>query len=190
MPLRDVLASRPKILFVGINPGLRSEAVGHHFAGPGNPFWRLLHAAHLVPEPLTYSDDRRLVEFGMAMTNLCPRATRSASELARDELEAGRRALDRKIRRLRPQLVVFVGVTLYRQFFGKSRLGAPGPGLKPDRIHGARVFVLPNPSGLNASFPGFADKLRWFKRLRAAVARTGNDPRLARRSGPAVLFNA
>ena len=189
MPLRDVLASRPKILFVGINPGLRSEAVGHHFAGPGNPFWRLLHAAHLVPEPLTYAEDRRLAEFGMAMTNLCPRATRSASELGRDELEDGRRALDRKIRRLRPELVVFVGITLYRAFLGRSRLGTAGPGLKPDRIHGARVFVLPNPSGLNASFPGFADKLRWFKRLRAAVARTGKDQRFARRSGPAVLFN-
>src|SRR5256885_13153122 len=102
MPLRDVLASRPKILFVGINPGLRSEAVGHHFAGPGNPFWRLLHAAHLVPEPLTYADDRRLVEFGMAMTNLCPRATRSASELGRDEIEAGRRADEPTTRQMPP----------------------------------------------------------------------------------------
>ena len=170
MPLHDVLTSRPKILFVGINPGLRSEALGHHFAGPGNPFWRLLHAAHLVPEPLTYAEDGRLPEFGMAMTNLCPRATRSASELGRDELEDGRRALDRKIGRLRPELVVFVGLTLYRAFFGKSRIGTPGPGLKPDRIHGARVFVLPNPSGLNASFPGFADKLRWFKRLRTSLS--------------------
>src|SRR3989442_7042306 len=136
MPLRDLLISRPKILFVGINPGLRSEALGHHFAGPGNPFWRLLHAAHLVPEPLTYAEDGRLPEFGMAMTNLCPRATRSASELGRDELEDGRRVLDRKIGRLRPELVVFVGLTLYRAFFGKSRIGTPGPGLKPDRIHG------------------------------------------------------
>jgi double-stranded uracil-DNA glycosylase len=171
MPLRDVLTSRPKILFVGINPSLRSEAVGHHFAGPGNPFWRLLRAAHLIPEELTYAEDRRLAEYQMAMTNLCSRATRSASELRQDEFENGKRALERKIRRLRPELVAFVGVTLYRRFFGRMRLGNPGPGLKPDQIHGAQVFVLPNPSGLNASFPSFASKLRWFKRLRMAVGR-------------------
>jgi TDG/mug DNA glycosylase family protein len=169
MSLRDVLTPRPRILFVGINPSLRSEAVGHHYAGPGNPFWRLLHAARLVPEPLTYAEDRKLAEFGLALTNLCPRATRSAAELEPEEFERGRQALERKIRRLRPELVVFVGVTLYRKFFGRSRLGEPGPGRKPDRIHGARVFVLPNPSGLNASFPSFAAKLQWFERLREEV---------------------
>ena len=169
MPLRDVLIDRPRVLFVGINPGLRSEALGHHFSGPGNPFWRLLHAAGLVPEPLTWAEDRRLAGFGLALTNLCARATRSAAELEREELAAGRRILERKIRRLRPELVAFVGITLYAQFFGAARRGKPGPGLKPDLIHGARVFVLPNPSGLNASFPGFASKLRWFKRLRRAL---------------------
>src|SRR5438105_9252606 len=99
MPLHDVLTSRPKILFVGINPGLRSEALGHHFAGPGNPFWRLLRAADLIPEPITWAEDARLADVGMAMTNLCPRATRSASELGRQEFEAGRRVLKTKIRR-------------------------------------------------------------------------------------------
>jgi TDG/mug DNA glycosylase family protein len=169
MPLRDVLTRRPRILFVGINPGLRSEALGHHFAGPGNPFWRLLHAADLVPEPLTFAEDRRLAEFGLALTNLCPRATRSADELEREEFDEGKRVLERKIRRLKPDLVAFVGVTLYARFFGRARSGEPGPGLKPDRIDGARVFVLPNPSGLNASFPGFDSKLLWFKRLREAL---------------------
>ncbi len=76
--------------------------------------------------------------------------------------------LEKKIRRLQPELVAFVGVTLYARFFGSPRRGKPGPGLKPDLIHGARVFVLPNPSGLNASFPGFDAKLRWFRRLRNA----------------------
>ena len=173
MPLHDVLTSRPKILFVGINPSLRSEAVGHHFAGPGNPFWRLLRASNLISEPLTYAEDGRLAEFGMAITNLCPRATRSASELRREEFEVGRRGLDRKIRRLRPRVLAFVGVTLYRRVFAKARLGKPGAGLKPDKIHGALVFVLPNPSGLNASFPSFAAKLRWFKRLRAEAVTPG-----------------
>ena len=87
--------------------------------------------------------------------------------LKREEFEVGRRALDTKIRRLRPRVLAFVGVTLYRRVFAKARLGKPGAGLKPDKIHGALVFVLPNPSGLNASFPSFAAKLRWFKRLRA-----------------------
>lgn len=165
MPLRDILVPHPRVLFVGINPGLRSEALGHHFAGPGNPFWKLLFAARLVPEPLTFEEERRLADFGLALTNLCPRATRAASELTRAELSAGRRSLDRKIGRLRPELVALVGITLYAQVLGKGRLGGAGPGLKPDEIHGARVFVLPNPSGLNASYPTFAAKLTWFRKL-------------------------
>jgi TDG/mug DNA glycosylase family protein len=154
-------------MFVGINPSLRSAAVGHHFAGPGNPFWRLLHAAGLTPVALSYEEDRRLIEFGMALTNLCPRPSREASELTAAELEAGRRALLRKIRRVHPRLVAFVGVTIYRLMFPASR--SKGPGLKPETIDGARVFVLPNPSGRNAAFPGFEDKLLWFRALRAML---------------------
>jgi TDG/mug DNA glycosylase family protein len=165
--LKDVLPARPRLLLVGINPSLRSWAVGHHFAGPGNPFWRLLHEAALVPEPLTYEQDRRLASFGIALTNLCPRATRSAAELRPEELEAGRVALARKIARLRPRVVAFVGVSLYQSYFRLPRSG--GPGAKPERIAGAPVFVVPNPSGLNASFPGFADKLVWYQRLRAFI---------------------
>ncbi|MGH7935366.1 MAG: mismatch-specific DNA-glycosylase, partial [Candidatus Binataceae bacterium] len=85
-PLRDILTPHPRVLLVGINPSLRSEQVGHHFASPGNPFWRLLHAARIIPEPLTCEEDHRLTEFGLALTNLCPRATRAASELRTDEL--------------------------------------------------------------------------------------------------------
>jgi double-stranded uracil-DNA glycosylase len=167
------------VLFVGINPSLRSEAVGHHFAGPGNPFWRLLYAARLIPVELTHTEDRRLLEFGLGLTNLCPRATRAAAELSREEIERGKRRLIAKIRRLQPEVVAFVGVTIYREFFGKapSRSSAPsatdaanaGAGAKTELIHGARVFVLPNPSGLNASFPGFRHKLTWFERLREFI---------------------
>jgi len=163
--LRDVLVREPRVLFVGINPSLRSEAVGHHFAGRGNPFWRLLYAARLVPVPLTCEDDGRLAEFGLALTNVCPRATRAASELTSEEIDAGLAALERKIRRLRPRVVAFVGVSIYRRFFRHARSG--GAGEKPERIAGARVFVLPNPSGFNAAYPGFRDKLVWFERLRA-----------------------
>jgi TDG/mug DNA glycosylase family protein len=162
--LRDILKPRPRILFVGINPSLRSEQLGHHFASPGNPFWRLLHEARLVPEYLKSADDRRLVEFDLALTNLCSRATRAAAELSTTEMIAGQRALARKIRRVRPRVVAFVGVSIYRRFFSVAQGAGAGP--KEEEIFGARVFVLPNPSGLNASYPGFRDKLIWFERLR------------------------
>lgn len=162
--LADILIPRPRILFVGINPSVRSEQLGHHFGSPANPFWRLLHAAGLVPIELRCEDDRRLAEFGLALTNLCPRATRAASELTRAEMDRGRDALDAKIERITPEVVAFVGITIYRHFFGRGADG--GAGAKPREIHGARVYVLPNPSGLNAAFPGFKDKLVWFERLR------------------------
>lgn len=164
--LRDRIGPSPRILLVGINPSLRSAAVGHHFAGRGNPFWRLLHAARLVPEPLGPDDDERVIEHGLGLTNLCPRPTRAAAELSSEEMEAGRRALLRKVARVRPGVVCLVGVTLYRQVFPRPA-GGPGPGPKPERIAHAPVFVVPNPSGLNASFPGFASKLEWFAALRA-----------------------
>jgi double-stranded uracil-DNA glycosylase len=162
--LRDILKPRPRILFVGINPSIRSEQIGHHFASPGNPFWRLLHAAQLTPEQLKFEDDARLVEFDLALTSLCPRATRTAAELTTAEIVAGRRRLARTIRRVQPRVVAFVGVSIYRGFFRVMQ--GEGAGLKEERISGARVFVLPNPSGLNASYPGFKHKLIWFKRLR------------------------
>jgi len=154
---------RPRILFVGINPSLRSAELGHHFAGPGNPFWRLLHAARLVPEPLDFTGDVRLPALGLALTNIVPRATRSAAEIRPAEYAAGRRALARKIRRVRPRVVAFVGVTAYRNFTGPAATGGAGP--KPERLGDARVFVVPNPSGLNATYPGFRDKLLWYRRL-------------------------
>jgi TDG/mug DNA glycosylase family protein len=162
--LRDVLCDRPRILFVGINPSLTSARVGHHFAGRGNPFWRLLHAARLVPEAIDASADHRLAEWGLALTNLVPRATRAASEITTDELRRGCRELRRKIARVRPAIVAFVGLTIYQQCLGREAV--PGPGAKPHDLAGARVFVLPNPSGLNAAFPGFKDKLVWYDALR------------------------
>jgi TDG/mug DNA glycosylase family protein len=161
------LCPRPRILFVGINPSLTSAEAGHHFAGPGNPFWRLLYAARLVPEALTYVDDMKLPTWKLALTNIVPRATRAASELTPAELRAGRAHLARLITRLQPEVVAFVGVTVYRAFFGPQVSVGAGP--KPERIGDARVFVLPNPSGLNAAYPGFADKLVWFRRLERFV---------------------
>jgi TDG/mug DNA glycosylase family protein len=175
--LHDVLCEHPRLLLVGINPGRRSGMLGHHFAGNGNPFWRLLHASGLTPEPLTAETDTRLAEFSIALTNLCPRPTRAAAELTGDEIARGRTALIRKCRLLEPRVVALVGVTLYAQIFGQRTGG--GPGAKAERLGGAPVFVVPNPSGLNASFPGFAHKLIWYVRLRAFV-----DEALAIRSSP------
>ena len=166
-PLRDVAQPGLRVLFVGINPSLASAAAGHHFAGPGNPFWRLLYAAGLTPVLLRPQDDVRLVEFGLGITNLCARATRSAAELSRDEQERGAGELRTKIAALAPRWVALVGLSLYPVVFpgGAER----GPGAKRVRIAGARVYVLPNPSGLNASYPGFAHKLVWFERLRRVM---------------------
>jgi TDG/mug DNA glycosylase family protein len=166
--LRDVVVERPRLLLVGINPGLRSGALGHHFAGRGNPFWRLLYASRLTPILIDAADNQRLGGFGIALTNLCPRTTRTAAELTRAEIDRGRVTLARKIARWRPDVVAFVGVTLYAMYFRRTSGGGAGP--KPEMIAGARVFVVPNPSGLNASYPGFAHKLVWFKKLRAFLA--------------------
>lgn len=175
-----VTPDSPRLLLVGINPGLRSWALGHHFAGNGNPFWRLLYASRLVPEPLAYVDAARLATFGIALTNLCPRQTRAAAELKAPEIDRGRRVLAAKIRRWKPAVVAFVGVSLYQTYFRHPSSG--GPGEKTDLIAGARVFVVPNPSGLNASFPGFEDKLVWFTALRKFVDRVAPHPE-ARASG-------
>ena len=168
---RDVIVERPEILFVGINPGLVSGKTGHHFAG-GNEFWKLLHAAGLTPELLASEDDHRLSEWQLALVNLVPRPTKVASELKRAELLAGRKALVAKVTAIQPRIVALVGVTLYPVVFAREDRKQPkpelppGPGPKPQRIAGAHVFVLPNPSGLNASFPTFEAKLPWFAALR------------------------
>jgi double-stranded uracil-DNA glycosylase len=166
---RDILTARPpEILFVGINPGTTSGTVGHHFAGPGNPFWKLLFAAGLTPRPLTAADDQELATFGHALVNLCTRTTKTAAELTRAELARGRTRLLSIIEAHRPRVVALVGITLYPIVVGGSAAKAsPGPGPKPERLSGARLFVVPNPSGLNATFPTFAAKLQWFVALRA-----------------------
>jgi double-stranded uracil-DNA glycosylase len=158
------------VLFVGINPGMRSAAVGHHFAGPSNRFWKLLHESGLVPEPVTWSDDDRLLAWGFGITNLVARATPGIGDLPASELLAGRRALEAKVRRHRPAIAALVGVTIYRALF--PDVAGAGPvalGEAPATLAGARVFVLPNPSGRNANY-SYAEMLDAFRRLREAVS--------------------
>jgi len=178
MRLPARLGPKPRILFVGINPSLTSARVGHHFAGSGNPFYRLLHAAGFVPEPLTFVDDVRLPDFGLGLTNIAERATREASELTPADYARGRKRLARLIATVQPSVVAFVGGTAYRQFFGPS--ASPGPGAKPERIGAAAVFVVPNPSGRNAAYPGFQDKLVWYRRLERWATTRARRPGRAR----------
>ena len=152
------------MLLVGINPGIRSSQCGHHFAGPSNRFWKLLYESRLVPEPIGCEDDDRLHEWGFGITNLVPRPTPGIDTLRAEEYVAGAKVLRRKIRRVNPEVVAFIGVTLFRSVFGR-RPGLPvALGLQAERLEGARVFVLPNPSGRNANF-SYEEMLTAFRRL-------------------------
>jgi TDG/mug DNA glycosylase family protein len=167
MPLRDRVKPPVRLLLVGINPGIRSEAIGHHFAGYSNTFWKLLFESGLVPERIGPEDDGRLPEWGLGVTNLVPRCTPGIDTLTREEYVAGERVLRRKVRRWKPTIVAFVGVTLYRAVFGVRGATAITCGLQRERFEGARVFVLPNPSGRNAHF-SYAQMLAAFRALARA----------------------
>src|SRR5437762_6227557 len=130
MPLRDRVRPPLNVLFVGINPGIRSAQIGHHFAGYSNRFWKLLYDARLVPESIGTEDDVRLPEWGFGITNLIPRATPGIDTLRPDEYVAGTRTLRRKIRRWRPEVVAFVGVTVYRVVFARRSAESVGLGLQ------------------------------------------------------------
>ena len=161
----DVVAPRLRVLFVGINPSLYSGAVGHHFARPGNRFWRALAASGFTERVLSPSEERRLLDGGVGITNLVARATASAHELLPDELRQGARRLERKVRRLEPAVVAFLGLVAYRTAFDRPQTGV-GP--RDERFAGALAWVLPNPSGLNAHHQ-LEDLARAFRRLREAA---------------------
>ena len=163
--LRDSVRPPVRVLFVGINPGIRSAAIGHHFAGYSNRFWKLLHDSRLVPEPIRTEDDVRLPEWGLGITNLVPRATPGIDTLRAEEYAAGLRALVKKVRRWRPEVVALVGVTLYREVFGHRPARKMQCGLQDETLEGVPVFVLPNPSGRNANY-SYAEMLAAFRQLR------------------------
>ena len=164
--LRDRIRLGVRVLFVGINPGVRSAATGHHFAGYSNRFWKLLYESGLIPESIGTEDDGRLPEWGFGITNLVPRATPGIDSLRRDEYVAGLRVLRRKARRWKPRMVAFVGVTLYRWVFARPASVPVALGLQAERFEGARVFVLPNPSGRNANF-SYTEMLSAYRALAA-----------------------
>jgi len=164
--LPDVLADGLSVVFCGINPGLWSAATGHHFARPGNRFWPALHASGFTPRLLTPEEQWTLLDLGLGLTNVVPRASARADELTPAELEAGGRALEAKVRRHRPAWLAVLGVTAYRAAFC-DRSAQVGP--QERAIGESRIWVLPNPSGLNAHWTpaALAEELG---RLRRAAA--------------------
>jgi len=156
------------ILFVGINPGFRSAATGHHFAGHSNRFWKLLHESRLVSEPLTHQDDWRLPDWGLGLTNIIQRPSAGVNTLKPQEYIAGKRRLVAAVTRYRPHTVALLGVTIYRTLFSEYRTGRISLGLQNETLASRPVFVLPNPSGRNAHY-SYRTMLAAFRALRDAT---------------------
>ncbi|MFE7328756.1 G/U mismatch-specific DNA glycosylase [Streptomyces sp. NPDC057565] len=168
----DVVAGGLRVLFCGINPSLMTGATGHHFARPGNRFWPVLHLSGFTPRQLKPSEQRELLTYGLGITNVVARATARADELTAEEFREGGLILTAKVEQLRPQWLAVVGVTAYRTAFGE-RHAQIGP---QDRtIGGARVWALPNPSGLNAHWTA-QSMAEEYGRLRAAAGFTAPSP--------------
>ncbi|EFK98478.1 G/U mismatch-specific DNA glycosylase [Streptomyces sp. SPB78] len=163
--LPDVVAPGLRVLFCGINPGLLSAASGHHFARPGNRFWPALHLSGFTPRRLRPDEQGELLSYGLGISNVVQRATARAGELSAEEFRAGGAALAAKVARLRPAWLAVVGITAYRAAFDAPK-AVIGP--QDERVGGARVWALPNPSGLNAHW-SLAAMAEEFGRLREAA---------------------
>jgi double-stranded uracil-DNA glycosylase len=145
----DLIAPSLRVLFCGINPSLYSAAVGHHFARPGNRFWRTIYRAGFTQVLLAPRDEALLLSAGIGITNVVPFASASADELALPDYEAGARTLRRKLRRYRPRTIAFLGLGAYRIAAGQPRAMV---GLQARPFAGVEAWALPNPSGLNAHY--------------------------------------
>ncbi len=157
----DIIAHNLKILFIGFNPGLRSAATGHHFAGHSNRFWKLLAASGLTPQLLKPEEDHRLLTWGYGITNIVARPSRAAAEITKAEYQAGREILKDKLRQYKPQVACFAGIGVYREFIRQPGIGC---GLQPVcSVEGVADFVVPSPSGLTRIL--FQDQLVYYQKL-------------------------
>lgn len=165
MKIADVIAPGLRVLFCGINPGLYSGATGNHFARPGNRFWPALHLSGFTPRQLHPSEKDDLLTLGLGITNVVARTTARADELTNEEIVAGGRALRRKVKKYAPRYLAVLGLGAYRIAFD-VRKAAVGP--QPETIGETKLWLLPNPSGLNAHYqlPALADE---FAKLREAA---------------------
>lgn len=168
--LTDHIRPGVRILFVGINPGLRSAATGHHFAGHSNRFWKLLFESTLVSKPLTYLDDWRLPEWGLGLTNIIQRTSAGIDVLKPQEYLAGRKRLMATVKRYRPQVVALLGVTIYRTLFQDRQTGRITLGFQGETLADRPVFVLPNPSGRNAHY-SYRTMLTAFRTMHDATSK-------------------
>ena len=162
----DVIGPNLSVLFCGINPGLYTAWSGHHFAGPSNRFWPTLHRAGFTRRLLRPAEEHELLQDGYGITNLASRATATAAELSDEELKEGGRKLAAKLRRYKPRCLAVLGIGAYRTAFGHPKAAL---GEQPDRIGDTRVWVLPNPSGLNAHYQ-LPQLARMLSEVRAAGA--------------------
>jgi TDG/mug DNA glycosylase family protein len=161
----DVIVPELKVLFCGINPGLYTAAIGHHFGRPGNRFWPTLHSAGFTPRLFDPSEEQQLLPLGYGITNVVDRASAAADELSNAEIVAGGKVLAEKVTVWKPQFLALLGVGAYRVAFARPKAAI---GLQPELIGVSRVWVLPNPSGLNAHYQA-ADLTRVFEELRKSV---------------------
>ncbi len=161
----DIIAPDLHILFCGINPSLYSAAVGHHFARPGNRFWRSLYAAGFTDRLLAPFEDRDLLQFGYGLTNIVDRSSARADELDAEELVIGQQQLAAKVQHYRPQCLAVLGIGAYRTAFNRPKAVM---GKQNESLDGAIVWVLPNPSGLNAHYQ-LEDLKRVYRELLVAV---------------------
>ena len=162
----DVLGPDLDVVFVGINPGLWSGATGYHFAKPGNRFWKALHGSEFTDRQLSPSDNNLLLESNLGVTNMVARTTARADELSDDELQSGARRLEERLARLKPRIVAILGIGAYRTGFDRPHATL---GKQEERLGDARLWALPNPSGLNAHYQ-LDDLIERFRALRDAVA--------------------
>jgi TDG/mug DNA glycosylase family protein len=166
--LPDVIARDLDVLFCGINPGLYTAAVQQHFGRPGNRFWPAIYKAGFTPRLFHPSEQRQLLQHGCGITNVVARATTAAAELTPAELIEGARILGAKVRRFRPRVLAVVGIGAYRTGFGRPKAKM---GLQEETIGDARIWILPNPSGLNANYQ--AEELAaLYRELREWVKKT------------------
>jgi len=156
-----------KLIIVGCNPGEHSVRAGHYYAGRGNTFWELLHKGGVIPEPIDYRDDRRIIEFGVGLTDLVKRPTKSVGDLTREDFAEGRVMLSQKLEELAPHVVAFPGKPNYERYSQRKC----ALGLQKESLYGARIFVLPSASGANAT--GRRQKLVHFRKLGALLKKLG-----------------
>jgi TDG/mug DNA glycosylase family protein len=167
--LPDYLRKGMKLVIVGCNPSESSVRAGHYYSGRGNLFWPMLHESGVVPEPFDYPDDRRIIEFGIGLTDLVKRPTKGVEELTREDFAEGRFVLSQKLEEFAPRVIAFNGKTTYEQFAQrKCKFG-----LQKELLYGAQVYVLPSTSGQNAVAQ--SERKKHFRKLALLVERNDKD---------------